>query len=162
MFGWFKKKPDPKLDAAFQKGREIAAQTAEQLDRFINQGLGPCREYQLRRLDEIVMDGLGSPDTPPIIHARHAYALFLDSVTQYRAEVRTRTETYLKDSFEIADMMSMRDKFEELITKRLDDFDSDLRMSGLNVLTDRADMLKEFDDQGRSENPDKAVNFPKD
>jgi hypothetical protein len=162
MFGFFKKKPDPKLDAAFKKGQEIASQTAEELDRFIEQGLGPYREYHLKRIDELVLDGIGSSDVPPIINARHVYAQFLDTVTEYRGEVRTRTEAYLKDALEIADMMQMRDKFEELITKRLGDFDTELRMAGLKVLTDRADMLKEFDDQWRAENPEKAAQFPLD
>jgi hypothetical protein len=162
MFGFFKKKPDPKLDAAFKKGQEIASQTAEELDRFIDQGLGPYREYHLKRIDELVLDGIGSSDVPPIINARHVYAQFLDTVTEYRGEVRTRTEAHLKDALEIADMMQMRDKFEELITKRLGDFDTELRMAGLKVLTDRADMLKEFDDQWRAENPEKAAQFPPD
>jgi hypothetical protein len=162
MFGWFRRKPDPKLDTAFRKGQQIAQQTAAELDRFIEQGLSPYREYHLKRIDELVLDGIGSSDMPPIINARRVYAQFLETLTEYRGEVRSRTETHLKDALEIADMMQMRDKFEELITKRLGDFDAELRMSGLKVLTDRADMLKEFDDQWRAENPEKAAQFPSD
>lgn len=56
-----------------------------------------------------MLDGIGATDVPPIINARHVYAQFLETVTDYQAEVRTRTETHLKEWLDLADMLKELD-----------------------------------------------------
>jgi hypothetical protein len=160
MFGWFKKKEDPKTTEAFQKGRELGAQLMETVERWFVEGLGPYRQYMLKTLDESLFDYGTRMDIPPIYFAKARYSDFLESLDKQNPQVRERTLNALKDWLEVADMTDIRREVDAFLEKNFSEFDLKLRLEGLEKLCERVPMLKDADDVWRRENPELSLQHP--
>lgn len=160
MFGFFKKRPDPKTEAAYKKGQELGAQMSEAVDNWFSNGLKPYREFMLGKLRESLV-GYASPlEIPPGYFVRSKLADFYEAVTETSPKVQTKTFEALNEWLEVSDVMDMRRDFEQLLMKRLGDFDASLRVEALEVMTDAVPRLVEAEKHWRTANPELSLRYP--
>lgn len=160
MFGWFKKKEDPKVAAAYRKGQELGAQMSEAVDNWFTNGLRPYRQVMLDGLRESLRGYDQVQNVPPAYFVRAKLADFYDAVTERQPQVKRKTFEVLQEWLEVSDIMEMRSSFEQLIEKRLSDFQVHLRLEGLEAMTENVPHLVEADKLWRATNPELSLRYP--
>lgn len=164
MFGWFQRpKPqDPKLARAYQLGREISENFANDLEKLMEVRFSPVAERYLGVVQKQFNMCLNSTDAPPIIVARIEYKVFLENVNELRDKMTGEIQSTLSEYLEIADQLDSRDKFIELIQVKIQNYCRKLSEDGLQRFLDMANALKLADDEWRATHPELSAKFAPD
>jgi hypothetical protein len=160
VFGFFKKKEDPKVAAARKKGEELGAQMGEAVDEWFTKGLTPYRELVLNNLRDGLQGYEQPADIPPSYFVRGALADCYDALTSRKEMVKTKTYEVLDEWVQVSDIMEMRAHFDQLIEKRLADFDANLRVEALSTMTENIPHLVEAEKSWRQQNPELSRTYP--
>jgi len=163
MLGWFKpKQPDPKLTRAYQLGREMADNFANDLERLMQIRFGPVAENYLGVLQGQLNKCLNPTDAPPIIVARIEYKVFTENLDELCDKMTAEIQATLSDHLAIADTAGVRENFDELLRVNVSNYCRKLLEDGLQRLLDMANALKLADDKWRVVHPELSAKFPAD
>lgn len=146
-----------KLDDAEQVGRNAAVSMVRDLDSFIVVRFGHVKEAYLNILRQNVTDALQREDHSPILIARADYSVFLENVENTVARMKEEILANMAEWSATFAKMGLEGDVERVADARLEDFSLTMTMSGLSVLTDRADELKAADDAWRLAYPEQAA-----
>ena len=164
MYGWGKKRPPAdtpeQLERAYRLGQNAGERIANDLELIMGGRFKPVFEGYLAVLRKQIHDSFDSDDGPPITIARMDYGIFLENVEKLKPQITEEIRQHMDGWLKLADEADVRTETEALIAKRIDDFLIDLTLTGLKLLTDYAEALKEADDAWRVANPQKATEFP--
>lgn len=160
MFGWFKKKEDPTVAAAYKKGEEIGAQMADAINEWFTKGLTPYREFVLQNLRDTLQGYEHVKEIPPSYFVRSALADCYEALSERQPMVRTKTYEALKDWVEVSDIMEMRATFDQMLDKRLAGYDAELRVEALSTMTDSVPNLVAAEKYWRQQNPELSRAYP--
>ncbi|TAY50932.1 hypothetical protein [Rhizobium leguminosarum] len=166
----FSKKPQepaapsmsPADQAAFDKGREISqAQTAE-IEHFIGWRFEQIRTGYLNVIQKQFDSGRQQEEYSPLLVARVEYSLYLKHVQEAQDALKAEVYQTFHEWSDLNRELAVEDIIEKWLDTILSDRFLDLRIAGLKVMTDNADILKTADDNWRRKFPDLAAAQPLD
>ncbi|PDS33726.1 hypothetical protein CO665_34655 [Rhizobium anhuiense] len=166
----FSKKPQepaapsmsPANQVAFDKGREISqAQTAE-IEHFIGWRFEQIRSGYLDVVQKQFDSGRQQEEYSPLLVARVEYSLYLNHVQEAQDALKAEVYQTFQGWADLNRELAVEDIIEKWLDTILSDRFLDLRIAGLKVMTDNADILKTADDNWRRKFPDLAAAQPLD
>ena len=166
MFGWGRKKPtaQPPLTAEMQKaldmGKRLGDDMNSDLDRLMTLRFEPVFERCIGILRGSIQAGFDNRETPPIWTARAQFDVFTENVGDLRSKMTVEINGHMHDWSKVADEVGVRELFDQLIAKQVDDFASRLTLTGAKLLVDYGPALIDADTAWRKANPEQAQHFP--
>ncbi|TBE02293.1 hypothetical protein [Rhizobium ruizarguesonis] len=152
----------PEDQAAFDKGREISrAQTAE-IEHFIGWRYEQIRTGYLDVIQKQIDSGRQQEEYSPLLVARVEYSLYLKHVQEAQDALKAEVYQNFTDWSEFSRELAVEDITDKWLDTVLSERFLDLRIDGLKVMTDNADILKTADDNWRRKFPDLAAAQPLD
>jgi len=164
MFGWGKKKtPKPEDTRAYQLGSDMGGQMAHAINGVLEARFGQLEANYIAVLRDRIHLTFNDERAPPLTLARIEYKIFIENLDEMTAMLATEIPTLVGDWMDAAETMGVRLEVDQLITQRIDEFATDLRLLGLKILADDyGKALAAADDTWRAKNPSLAAQFPKD
>jgi hypothetical protein len=160
IFGWFRRKQDPKQTRAYQMGQQAGDAFAADLESLMEVRFKPVHEAALGVIQGQFNKCLTPTDGPPLVVARIEYKIFLDHVEEMRGKMLNEIPARLSKWLDVVDQIRLRDMFMQLIKAKVDKFCHDLTEAGMQCFLDMAHALKLADDQWRVANPELSAKFP--
>lgn len=151
-----------KLDEAFKLGQQVAQSMVADLDQFMASRFGHIKGAYLEILAKGLREALSQTDHSPILVARADLSVFTENATETRGKMLSEIMEHMCNWQQVSDQLEDADQVVRLVNDRLDDFELDLKTSGLDLLVKHADALKIADDSWRRANPELAKQEPLD
>ncbi len=160
MFGFFSAKNKLEDSKAYLLGKQASQNMTADLDDFIERRFRPVFKNYLDVLQERLNSAINPSDGPPLTVARIEYNLFTKNidelVDQMTGEINIQMKKWLEFDKETLGVGGLP----QLISKRVNQFQDELKSAGLIRLLDMAEAFKKADKNWRSDNPIKATEFP--
>lgn len=145
---------------AYQLGREIAAATVKQVDRFLERRCLQFKHAYLHALHHQVTASIGREDHSPVLLARAEYALFVDECSDIEKKITAEAIAYI-DEWRSEVGLHWDEKLVRHYTEaKLNGFAIEIIGDGLALVTSRTEELQAADRAWRVAHPDQAALEP--
>ncbi|MEY9198459.1 hypothetical protein ABIA16_003575 [Sinorhizobium fredii] len=165
----FGKKSEPAAPAmtpdeqkAFELGREISRNQLAKVDQYIAVRFEQIRFGYLNVIQKQFDSCRQQDEHSPLLVARIEYSLYLEHVTEAHEQLLAEVKHHFHEWTELNKEMQVEDAVDKYLDQSLTDKFTALRLEGLKVMTDNADILKTADDNWRRRFPELAAAQPLD
>ena len=163
LSAWSKSSNQKSEDAnAYQLGANMGRQMAEAVNAVTEARFKSIEDGYLSVLRDRFRLALNQADAPPITVARIDYKVFIENVDELKFKMPTELRETLADWVKAVDEIGVRDDFDRMLSKRIDEFCAKLRLVGLDVMTNEyGAALVSADDAWRAKNAELSAQYPR-
>lgn len=150
----------PEEQKAFELGREMSRKQLVKVDQYIDWRYEQIRPGYLAVIQKQFDACRQQEEHSPLLVARVEYSLFLEHVGEAHKQLLAEVKNHFREWTDLNKEMQVEDVIDKYLDQNLTDKFTALRLEGLKVMTDNADILKWADDNWRKQFPDRAAAQP--
>ena len=164
FFNFLKRKPvSPpltKIDAAYEKGREVGAEFMDALTAYVDSRAAEITENYLTVFQSHLDQGREQVEFSPMLWARTEYSLFLENVNSAIEKLISEAHLVFSEWDSLHEEIGVKQDVDSAIADYVSSRIEPMKIAGLTTLTDNVPILKAADDRWRKQFPEQAAEQP--